>query len=564
LSRFYASLGKSFRGARLAIGLARERGPGGLRRREKRRMFRPLARLSFAIACLVALPAAASAEVCTVTFGFSGDLRVSGAVVEVNYARSGHSFVGSGADVECHAVAPGVLATFNDEHDVVSAALIRVEPFGGSRLFACSVSGDDIAAEDFEVATVDASDSNSDTVAVLPKSVVSSVECGSVRSPEEEEQFCDVVFTMDAAQRVSGLTYEADYGSAGVDPVGFCDEVHCKTLLTGALGAYTDEEFSTSLVGAFVDVAGAEGTLDISSCRFAAPNGFQAADLDIEVIDAVGPDGESLAVRPAVFVGEVTCGTAAELQPEEGDDGGEGRSAECDGDYEVTFAVGGNAHLGALQVAVGYSGAPGGFAGANENAACSADVDGLAMFNDKEGVKTLKAGIVSTSGFDAPRNVFTCTFESVGRAPTANDFVVEVEDASHTDGSDVEPVPTAHVAAIVPSAGNACADSEPRCGNGVVETEEECDDGNDGDDDGCFTNCSAVSCGDIDGSGELTATDARRVLRDAVGIGDECTLVRCDVNTTGTVTATDARMVLNASIGLDQPLACAWALDSGL
>jgi len=105
-----------------------------------------------------------------------------------------------------------------------------------------------------------------------------------------------------------------------------------------------------------------------------------------------------------------------------------------------------------------------------------------------------------------------------------------------------------------------------RCGDGVVDTGdgETCDDGNLDDGDGCHENCSAVSCGDIDGSGSLTATDARRVLREAVGLGEDCTLVRCDVNTTGTVTATDARMVLNASIGLDVPLECSWALASGL
>ena len=526
-------------------------------------MFRPLAKLGFAFVCLVVLPATASAEVCTVTFGFSGDARVSGAVVEVNYARSGDSFVGVGEDVDCHGVAPGMLATFNDVQDVLSAALIRIEPFGGPNLFACRVSGDSVDAADFKVETVDASDSNSNTVSTLPMSVVSSVECDSEPTPEEEQQYCDVVFTMDAQQRVSGLTYEADYGFAGVDPVGAGDEVHCKTLLSGALGAYNDEESTTSLVGAFVHVAGAEGTVDIASCRFAAPHGLEASDLDIEVTDAVDPDGEELATWPAVFVGELKCGTAAELEPEDGDGGG-GRTAECDGNYEVTFAVGGEARLGALQVAVGYAGAPGAFPGASSSVQCSADVDGLAMFNDKEGVSTLKAGLVSTSGFDAPADVFTCVFESVGRAPTADDFAVEVEDASHTDGSDVTPVPTVHVSAIVPAAGNACADSEPHCGNGVVESEEECDDGNLDDGDGCHENCSAVSCGDIDGSGSLTATDARRVLREAVGLGEDCTLVRCDVNTTGTVTATDARMVLNASIGLDVPLDCSWAIASGL
>src|SRR5690349_4703805 len=61
----------------------------GVAGEKKTPMFRPLAKLSFAIVCVAVLPAAAHAETCTVTFGFAGDARVSGAVVDVNYARSG-------------------------------------------------------------------------------------------------------------------------------------------------------------------------------------------------------------------------------------------------------------------------------------------------------------------------------------------------------------------------------------------------------------------------------------------------------------------------------------------
>src|SRR5262249_48227354 len=155
------------------------------------------------------------------------DARVSGAVVEVSYALSGDSFLGDGADVQCHAVAPGVLATFNDVHDVVSAALIRIEPFGGPSLFACTVSGDSVDASDLKVQTVDASDADSNSVADLPTAVVSNVDCGS-EPPADNQQYCDVVFTMDAHQRVSGLTYETSYGAAGVEPVGTGDGVECK------------------------------------------------------------------------------------------------------------------------------------------------------------------------------------------------------------------------------------------------------------------------------------------------------------------------------------------------
>jgi cysteine-rich repeat protein len=371
-----------------------------------------------------------------------------------------------------------------------------------------------------------------------------------------------VTFSVDTPQRLSGMVFAAKYGGADVDPVGVGEGVACKTLLANGLGAYNDEEADASLVGAIVHVQGVQGTTDLAKCRFEAPNGLTSMDLDIGVSDAVGPNGDPLSKTPTVFVGELACGTAAQLG---GDDDGDGEpEQDCDGSYEVTFAVNGSARLGALQVGVDYSAASGLFSGTGEAVQCSADVDALAMFNDREGFKTLNVGLIATGGFQAPHDVFTCKFEGVGRAPTVADFAISVQDASTVEGADVSPEPSVHVSVITGGAGNQCGEPAPECGNGIAEADEECDDGNLDDQDGCLSNCSESTCGDIDGNGSVTATDAKRTLNVAVGLAADCSLVRCDVNSTGSVTATDARMILNESVGLDVALDCSWALIAGL
>jgi len=56
-------------------------------------------------------------------------------------------------------------------------------------------------------------------------------------------------------------------------------------------------------------------------------------------------------------------------------------------------------------------------------------------------------------------------------------------------------------------------------------------------------------CGDGDGNGVITAADALRVLRAAVGLGD-CPVIRCDTNNDGSVNAGDALRVLRTAVGL--------------
>ena len=63
----------------------------------------------------------------------------------------------------------------------------------------------------------------------------------------------------------------------------------------------------------------------------------------------------------------------------------------------------------------------------------------------------------------------------------------------------------------------------------------------------------AAAIGDTNASGDVTAEDARAILRAAVGL-DELTgeaLLAADVNTDGEVTAEDARLALRTAVGLE-------------
>jgi len=67
----------------------------------------------------------------------------------------------------------------------------------------------------------------------------------------------------------------------------------------------------------------------------------------------------------------------------------------------------------------------------------------------------------------------------------------------------------------------------------------------------CFVSpaCAAI-CGDADGSGSVTVTDAVTVLRAAANLPSTCSVVVCDVDGSATITVTDGVNVLRAAAGL--------------
>ena len=66
-----------------------------------------------------------------------------------------------------------------------------------------------------------------------------------------------------------------------------------------------------------------------------------------------------------------------------------------------------------------------------------------------------------------------------------------------------------------------------------------------------------IVVGDIDGTGSISAADARLALRKAVGLESYTEgspqYIACDVIKDNNVTAGDARMILRAAVGLEDP-----------
>jgi hypothetical protein len=236
--------------------------------------------------------------------------------------------------------------------------------------------------------------------------------------------------------------------------------------------------------------------------------------------------------------------------------------SECGSSYDVTFSVGGEQLIGALQLAIDYDDAAGEFVGTAQSVACSTTTGAIAAFNDKDSVRTLKVGLAAPFGFRAPASVITCRFEAAGVAPTASSFDVTVEDAAVPEGAAIVPAPPVSVSSVVAVVAEGC-ESGPACGDGIVDDGEECDDGsaNGTEVHGCRSDCTLpVACGDSDANGSVTAGDASRALKQAVGVDSGCSLSVCDVNASGAVTALDARMILDAGVGRSTTLKC----NSGL
>lgn len=63
-------------------------------------------------------------------------------------------------------------------------------------------------------------------------------------------------------------------------------------------------------------------------------------------------------------------------------------------------------------------------------------------------------------------------------------------------------------------------------------------------------------CGDGNGDGSVTSTDALAALKSAVGLASPCTLATCDVDSSGLVRSSDALRILKVAVGQDIVLSC--------
>ena len=282
--------------------------------------------------------------------------------------------------------------------------------------------------------------------------------------------------------------------------------------------------------------------------------------------------------------------------------------------YTVTYRLlTASSGVGALQWTSDYSATTGGFRGSAAAVECTNKVGStLLASTDLEATRKLLVGIVTANWFLAPTDLVACTFDGdAGDPPVPADFPITIDDATDTNGTPISvsigvtvSTTSASCGDGIPTAGEQCDDGnaintdactstcqtaycgdgfvrvgveqcddgngvstdacpttcEPAtCGDGFVRTGfEECDDANVDGGDGCSNLCEVEQpCGDATGNGEITASDALRVLQKSVGLDVECPTWACNVDGKNDVAASDALQVLRTSVGLPTVLACA-------
>jgi hypothetical protein len=270
---------------------------------------------------------------------------------------------------------------------------------------------------------------------------------------DEPGSECAVTWRLTNDVTLGALQIETDYASAPGDFSGSADQVVCVDL-TGSLASFNDRDDERTLNAGLISLGGIDGPTDVMRCNFThdgdSSESAEPADFIVTVIDAADPD---LAPATAdVEVSEVTCIPTGTTTPTVSTS-----TTTVTTTTSTTFAgpltgigftlVGTTARVGALQLAIDYSSAPGSFDGSGAEAACTPRVAGLSSFNDIEAERTLNAGLIVPAGFTSPRLVMDCAFTASGGTPAPEDFDVTIVDI--TDVS-LNPVTGASIVVTVP------------------------------------------------------------------------------------------------------------------
>jgi len=114
--------------------------------------------------------------------------------------------------------------------------------------------------------------------------------------------------------------------------------------------------------------------------------------------------------------------------------------------YNVEISVEGTARFGALQLSIEHLGRSGGFIGRGDSTDCQPLVDAIFASNSV-GERTLKVGMISLAGVRTPARLMNCGFRT-HEDLDADDFAIDVVDASDTNSQELDPVPSAIVSRI--------------------------------------------------------------------------------------------------------------------
>ena len=305
-----------------------------------------------------------------------------------------------------------------------------------------------------------------------------------------------------ASSGVGALQWTSDYSATTGGFRGSAAAVECTNKVGSTLLASTDLEATRKLLVGIVTANWFLAPTDLVACTFDGDAGDPPvpADFPITIDDATDTNGTPISVSIGVTVSttSASCGDGIPTAGEQCDDGNAINTDACTNTCQT--------------------------------ASCS---DGF-----------VRAGVEQCDDGNAI-NTDACT-STCQTAKCGDGFIrAGVETCDDGNGVSTDACPT------------TC---EPAtCGDGFVRTGfEECDDANVDGGDGCSNLCEVEQpCGDATGNGEITASDALRVLQKSVGLDVECPTWACNVDGKNDVAASDALQVLRTSVGLPTVLACA-------
>ncbi len=139
------------------------------------------------------------------------------------------------------------------------------------------------------------------------------------------------------------------------------------------------------------------------------------------------------------------CGDGSRGDPGYDDSPGDDPTAPA---YTVEIAVTSAARIGALQFEINHLGDSGGFIGRGDQIDCTPKVDAFVAGN-YVGERTAKVALISVEGIRTPAAIVDCGFRT-REDLDADDFLIEVTDASDTDSAEIDPAPTVAVSAVIP------------------------------------------------------------------------------------------------------------------
>ena len=380
-------------------------------------------------------------------------------------------------------------------------------------------------------------------------------------------QRCEITLGITDEASFGGVVFLVDYSGAGGSFLPTAGgEIDCTAENPEVDAAFNDVPASQVLTVGMVKADGFAGPQTLGSCVFnAVPIAPLPTDFAISILDAVDLTGVSVDPPPTIEITAVSCrphGTTTSSSTSTSTVSVTSTSIEpvtttlpvspgtlC----LVTFRMMDRVLVDAIQFDVDYSDSDSVFVGDESSVACDkSDAFRLGNFNHLVSDKVLRAAFVSSSeGQTGPYGLMHCSLLSGFVSPRARDFKIRVTDASDPGFEPILPRPLVSVASIQCPASSATTTTLfPTTTTSTTTTVSSTTSST------TTTMALPPSCGRPLAVGiKSTARDALYILRAAIDL-EACQLCLCDTDGSGSITAADARRALLVAVDLDVALNC--------